>query len=138
MVFVVRNQSTQLERILSEAARRIALLVSDYELIIVDNASDDGSVSILKHLTGDNGIPNLQVYALTKEVDADTATWVGLENALGDFIGVIDPLMEDIAFLPDMLDQAVSGADVVFAHNQQKPAQSIAYRSANLYIGLAP
>src|SRR5260364_15342 len=113
MVFVVRNQSTQLERILSEAARRIALLVSDYELIIVDNASDDGSVSILKHLTGDNGIPNLQVYALTKEVDADTATWVGLENALGDFIGVIDPLMEDIAFLPDMLDQAVSGADAV-------------------------
>ena len=73
----------------------------------------------------------MQVYALTKEVDADTASWVGLENALGDFVAVIDPLADDFSFLPTMLDQAVSGADVVFANNAQKPAQSLAYRGAN-------
>lgn len=130
VVFVVRNQSSQLGTILSGAAARLSSLVSDYELIIVDNASDDASVSILKTLTGEKGLPNLQVYALTKEVDADTASWVGLENALGDFVAVIDPLVDDIAFLPEMLDKAVSGADVVFANNKQKPAQSFAYRSA--------
>jgi hypothetical protein len=74
----------------------------------------------------------LQVYALTKEVDADTASWVGLENALGDFVAVIDPLIDDINFVPQMLDQAVAGADVVFANNSQKPAQSLAYRCANI------
>lgn len=130
VVFVVRNQSSQLENILSDAAVRVSSLVSDHELIIVDNASDDESVSILKNLTGEKGIPNLQVYALTKEVDADTASWVGLENALGDFVAVIDPLVDDIAFLCEMLDKAVSGADVVFANNKQKPAQSVAYRGA--------
>lgn len=131
VVFVVRNQSNQIEKILSDAAAGIASLVSDYELIIVDNASDDGSVSVLKNLTGENGQSNLQVYALTKEVDADTASWVGLENALGDFVVVIDPLADDIGFLPEMLDKAVSGADVVFASNAQKPAQSLAYRGAD-------
>lgn len=131
VVFVVRNQSNQIEKILSDAAAGISSLVSDYELIIVDNASDDGSVSVLKNLTGENGQSNLQVYALTKEVDADTASWVGLENALGDFIVVIDPLADDIGFLPEMLDKAVSGADVVFASNAQKPAQSLAYRGAD-------
>jgi glycosyltransferase involved in cell wall biosynthesis len=130
VVFVVRNQSDHIEKILSDAATSIFSLVSDYELIIVDNASDDDSVSILKKLTEENGQPNLQVYALTKEVDADTASWVGLENALGDFVAVIDPLADDIGFLPEMLDKAVSGADVVFANNEQKSGQSLAYRGA--------
>lgn len=131
VVFVVRNQSGHIEKILSDAATGISSLVSDYELIIIDNASDDDSVSVFKNLTGENGQPNLQVYALTKEVDADTASWVGLENALGDFVAVIDPLADDIGFLPEMLDKAVSGADVVFANNKQKPAQSLAYRVAS-------
>lgn len=128
IVFVVRNQSAHIEKILSNAASCIASLVSDYEIIIVDNTSDDDSISVLKTLTAENGLPNLQIYALTKEVDADTASWVGLENALGDFVAVIDPLADDIEFLPEMLDKAVSGADVVFANNKQKPPQSLAYR----------
>lgn len=130
-VVVVRNQSANLEKILSDAAKVIAPIVSDYELIIVDNASDDDSISVLKRQTAESGLANLQVYALTKEVDADTASWVGLENALGDFVVVVDPLIDDINFIPQMLDQAVSGADVVFANNAQKPAQSLAYRWAN-------
>jgi hypothetical protein len=130
VVVVLRNQSDNLEKILSETASCIASLVSDYELIIVDNASSDDSVSVLKKLTAENGLPNLQVYALTKEVDADTVAWVGLENALGDFVAVIDPLSDDIGFLPEMLDKSVRGADVVFANNQKKSAQSFAYRGA--------
>lgn len=130
VVFVVRNQSETLEKILTNAASIIASTVSDYELIIVDNSSEDDSITVMKRLTGENALANLQVYALTKEVDADTASWVGLENALGDFVAVIDPLTDDIGFLPQMLDHAVRGADVVFASNEQRPAQTLAYRIA--------
>ena len=130
VVLVVRNQAAQLEKTLKDAEVGLAGLVSDYELIIVDNASKDDSVSVLKALTGERGLANLQVYALTKEVDADTASWVGLENGLGDFVAVIDPLADDIHFLPTMLDNAVGGADVVFASNAQKSPQSLAYRAA--------
>jgi polyisoprenyl-phosphate glycosyltransferase len=130
VVYSVRSQGYQLESIIQEASAQLTSLVTDHELIIVDNASDDESISVLKKLTGPTGYPNLQVYALTKEVDGDTASWVGIENALGDFVAVIDPLVDDIAFLPEMLDKAVSGADVVFASNQQKPPQSFAYRAA--------
>ncbi len=130
VVFVVRNQAENIEKILADAARVITPLVSDYELIVVENASQDHSIATLKKLTLENGHPNLQVYALTKEVSADTASWVGLENALGDFIAVLDPLLDDISFMPQMLDKAVSEADVVFATNQQKPRQSFAYKAA--------
>jgi len=130
VVCVTKNQSTNLEKIISEISARVSSLVSDYELIIVDNASSDDSVAQLKKLTGETGQPNLQVYALTKEVDANTAFWVGIENALGDFVVVIDPLIDDINFLPAMLDRAASGADVVFANNDQKPSQGTTYYTA--------
>lgn len=130
VVFLVRNQGKQLEDILFDANELISSCVSDYELIIIDNASEDESLNLLKILTSPEGLPNLQVYALTKEVGNDIAAWVGLESALGDFVAVIDPLADDIAFLPKMLDKAVSGADVVFANNLQKQRQSLAYRTA--------
>lgn len=131
VVCVVRNQSDRLKRFLKDATEVMQPLVSDYEIIIVDNASEDKSVSTLKALTGVDGLPNLQVFALTKEVDSDSASWVGLENALGDFVLVIDPRTDDLAFLPEMLEEATAGFDVVFANNQKRPRQSMAYRAAN-------
>ena len=125
VVYVVRNQGYQLESIIHCASEKLSSLVTDYELIIVDNASDDESINVLKNLTGQSGYPNLQVYALTKEVDGDTASWVGLENALGDFVAVIDPQLDDIGFLPEMLDKAVMGADMVYARNTKKLGESI-------------
>lgn len=130
LVITVRDQSANLLLLLEQVTTTLSLYVSDYEIVIVDNASTDDSVDILKNLTGIQGLPNMQVYALTKEVDTDTASWVGLENALGDFVAVIDPLADDIGFLPAMLDKAVSGADVVFANNERKSAQSLTYRCA--------
>lgn len=130
VVLVVRDQSADLEQLLNDVADGLMSLVSDYELVVVDNASTDDSVAVLKNLVGEHGQPNLQVYALTKEVDTDTATWVGLENALGDYVAVIDPMADDIHFLPNLLESAASGADVVFAHNAQKSFQSLPYRCA--------
>lgn len=131
VVCVVRNQSERLKRVLEKATELLQPLVSDYELIIVDNASEDDSVSLLKELTGVEGLPNLQVFALTKEVDSGSASWVGLENGLGDFVLVIDPITDDLAFLPEMLAEATTGFDVVFASNQKIPKQSVVYRAAN-------
>lgn len=131
VVFVVRNQSDEIAEILLDAAATILPHVSDYELIVVDNASTDDSVSVLKQLVGENGQPNLQVYALTKEVDSGTASWVGLENALGDFVAVIDPLSDNISFIIEMLDRAADGSDVVFANNKQRADQSVPYWIAN-------
>ena len=132
LVYTLQNQEHQLESIIKRASEKLSSLVTDYELIVIDNASNDKSINILKTLTGQSGYPNLQVYALTKEVDSDTASWVGLENALGDFVAIIDPLIDDIGFLPEMLNKSMTGADVVFANNQRKPSQSFAYRVSNI------
>lgn len=130
VVAVLRNESDALQQIVRDIASSIQGVVRDYELIIVDNASTDDSLERLKELTGPAGEPNLQVYALTKEVDADTASCVGLENALGDVVVVVDPLLEDIRLVPEMLDRATAGADVVFAANMERPPRTLAYSVA--------
>jgi hypothetical protein len=127
LVFVVRDQADQLEEILARASICLSGLVSDHELIIIDNASSDRSVALLKQLTKPTGLPNLQVFALTKEVDVDTAIWVGLESALGDFVAVMDPIADDVSFLGEMLEQSTTGADVVFAQNSTPPAEGLFY-----------
>ena len=131
VVIPVQNNKDTIQQFLTSATDFFRSLVSDYELVVVDNASTDNSVEVLKRLTSPDGLPNLQVYALTKEVDRDTAAWVGLENALGDFVVVFNPAEDDLSVLPDMLEKAVSGSDVVFASNILKPKQTIGYRMAN-------
>ncbi|AET89906.1 glycosyltransferase [Burkholderia sp. YI23] len=131
VVLLVRNRGSELGAIVDEVAQTVNRLVSDYELIIVDNASEDDSVAVLRQLTAESGQPNLQVYALTKEVDADTAFWAGLENGLGDFVAVLDPMLDDISMLEVMLEKATGGTDIVLANNQRKPAQSAPYRFAH-------
>lgn len=131
LVIISRNKVKQLPNLLDKVGKFLSRSVSDYEVIIVDNASTDSSVSCLKELTAPEGLPNLQIYALTKEVDTDTVAWVGLENSLGDFVAVIDPWYDDIEFLPTMLNEAVRGVDVVFASNSVKSKQTFFYRAFN-------
>ena len=128
VVIVLRSQSDDCKKILTDVSSVIAKIVNDYEIIVIDNASNDDTISSLKRLTNEQGIPNLQVYALTKQVELDTASWVGIENALGDFTLVINPLLDDINFLPEMLNNATGGFDVVFAKNSKIIPQRLFYR----------
>lgn len=128
VVLVVRNSSGQVGNLLRSASDAVSGLVRDYELIVIDNGSDDATVAVLQDLAGPSGIPNLQVFTLTSRVDNDSASWAGVENAIGDYVLVVDPLLDDPHFAPRLLDQAAKGTDVVFAKNEQQTRQSSLYR----------
>lgn len=128
VVVVNTSGGSSLRASLTEITKLLSGICKDFEVIVIDNASQDESINLLKQLTSADGLPNLQVYALTKTVDDDTAAWVGLEHALGDFVVAMDPSVDDLDFLPTMLEQASGGADVVFARNTQRSAATWGYR----------
>jgi len=129
VVCVVHNAAENLKAKLQKATELLSTSVSDYELIVVDNGSTDNGLTVLKELVGERGLPNLQVYVLTKEVENDLAMWAGLESSLGDFVAVIDLYVDDLNFLPQMLQAAVGGSDVVYAKNLNANANGIIYRT---------
>lgn len=130
IVMVVRNNSNLLKDVISNIVGWANNSVSDFEIVIVDNSSNDQSIAILKQLTGTNGFPNLQIFALTTEVNFDTAVCVGLENALGDFVVIIDPDTFDISFIPKLLSESLGGVDIVFAKNSEKNIRNSQYKIA--------
>src|ERR1700730_5891830 len=127
VVVVFRSEEARLEPFLRAFSSQLATLATDHELIVVDNGSTDSSVDRLRILTRPEGIPNLQVFCLTKEVDFDTAAWAGVESALGDYVAVLDPLREDPQFLPKLIEAATAGADVVFAENENRSGRGLVY-----------
>lgn len=137
LVVVSRNNFPFLEEQLSTIEQKLYQLAEDYEVIVVDNASEDESLNILQKLTRKNGIPNLQVFALTKKVSEDIATWVGIENSLGDVVITFDPFKDDLSIISQMLELAVTGKEVVFAWNKSKKEHltySLAYSIYNLFF----
>jgi hypothetical protein len=126
---VCRNSGPTLQASLQSLAATLQHLAAEYEIVVVDNASRDDTVATLQRLTAVGGISNLQVLALAREVDRDTAAWVGLDSALGDFVLSFDLAVDADNAVQPMLEAALDGSDLVFAENRRAPRPPLVYRT---------
>jgi glycosyltransferase involved in cell wall biosynthesis len=117
VVVPLKDAGGRVRALLEPLARQLAREVEDFELVVVDNGSTDGSHREYAELVQEGGLPNLQVYRLIRTVDPEIAIWAGVENALGDYVLVLDPLNEDLSFLPLALEKIAAGADLVTIRN---------------------
>jgi len=114
VVLVAQNDADRIPGIIRSTGEMASRLVSDHEIVIVDNASTDTTSEVLRELTTDGGEANLQVYTLAGRVDDLTARWVGVENSLGDIVVCLDPRQGDLDQLGLLTTQAANGNDIVF------------------------
>lgn len=128
VVVILRNQSKELADVLRQLEAQIAPLASDYEIIAVDNASIDTTCETLRQLTRREGHPNLHVLSLPLKAAADVAAWIGVEQTIGDFVAVVDPVTDDLTVTPQLVDSAVSGHDIVYGRNSYRPKRALHYR----------
>lgn len=129
VVMVIEDNLGDLPKSLADITKLLPKVVSDFEIIIIDNTDNKiESTNLLKKLTNDNAFPNLQVYTLNKKVDGTIATCIGLDKALGDFVTILNPFVDDISFLPSMLEEIKNNYDIVIAYNNKKIINSFFYR----------
>lgn len=114
IIISTKNDAYRLPDIIKSVVEKASSLARDYEIIIVDNGSNDSTADVLRNLTSENGIPNLQIYFLASTVNELIARWMGVANSIGDIAIVMDPTQGDLKQLELLLRQAADGNDIVF------------------------
>jgi glycosyltransferase involved in cell wall biosynthesis len=133
VVSAVYNAEPWLEAYLREVHAFLAARFKDFEIVMVDNASTDGTVAVIERLQAE--LPNIQLYCLMRKLNQESAFVVGLEQAIGDTVVTIDANYdppEGIAALLERYEQ--DGVDIVYGlrqHNKESPPRGAYYRLAS-------
>ena len=95
----------------------------DFELVLVDDGSSDGSPALLNRLASVD--PRVHVVFLSRNFGHQTALTAGLDHARGDAVVMLDADLQDPPeLIPRMLDHWRAGCDVVYAVREQREGES--------------
>ncbi len=95
----------------------------DFELVLVDDGSTDGTAAALERLASTD--PRVRVVYLSRNFGHQTALTAGLDHALGDAVVMLDADLQDPPeLIPEMLGRWRNGCDVVYAVRQEREGES--------------
>ncbi|MBW4438501.1 MAG: glycosyltransferase [Pleurocapsa minor GSE-CHR-MK-17-07R] len=107
---IIRNESQRIDALLDALTGVLSGLYQYYELLILDNASNDGTDRLvgakLKH------IPNMRLVRLSRIYSLDTAVTAALDSAIGDYVILIEPDAE-FSLIAQLVEKAHEGNDIV-------------------------
>jgi len=102
IVIPVYNEELNLRELVDRVAAAMAPSGVDFELILVDDGSRDGSAAVLDELAADR--PWLNPLKLIRNYGQSVALQAGFDHARGDFIVTLDgDLQNDPADIPGLL-----------------------------------
>ena len=111
--------------VLPEFHRRIGEALSgiDYELLIVDDGSDDGTADALEVMAA--GDPRVRVVTLSRNFGHQAAITAGLDHARGAVIVMIDADLQDPPeLILTMIEHWRNGSDVVYAVRTERAGET--------------
>ncbi len=112
VIVPVRNESAHIRRTLAGLANQ-AFPIADYEVLVIDGGSDDGTAAIVREVQ--RSMPNLELLENPRRL-ASAARNVGVEWSSGEYIVVVDGHCEitDPNYLGNLVEAfESSGADTL-------------------------
>jgi glycosyltransferase involved in cell wall biosynthesis len=125
IIVPVLNETVLISELLKRIAFNVEKITSNYEIIIVDDGSQDDSWNEIVKAASDNS--NIRGINFSKNFGHHYAITAGLNNADGDWIVVMDGDLQDRPeVIPDLYNKALEGFDIVYV-SRQKRTESFAY-----------
>src|SRR5829696_7558393 len=107
---IIRNERSRIVDVLERYTTVLAQSFIYYELVMIDNASNDGTdlliVSELRHF------PNVRLLRLSRIHDRMTVARAAMDNAIGDYV-ILNDLDVELSIIPRLVNKAQEGYDVV-------------------------
>lgn len=84
------NEEANVELFFSEVKRVFDGIITDYEIVFVNDGSKDKTAEKLKAVFENNPNDNIQILTLSRNFGKEAAVYAGLCNAVGDAVCLID------------------------------------------------
>ena len=119
IVVPVYRSEDCLEALVSAIAASLDPIGRDYEVLLVNDGSPDGSWAVIEAICRTN--PNVVGVDFRRNFGQDNAIITGLRLARGKYVAIMDDdLQHHPRDLPALLNKIEEGADVVYAHFIEK------------------
>ncbi|MBU0693814.1 MAG: glycosyltransferase family 2 protein [Candidatus Omnitrophica bacterium] len=119
VVIPIFNEEENIAQLCKEIKLALESLGRDYEIILVDDGSEDGSLKVLKELASKDRL--LRVISFFRNFGQTAALVSGMNNASGEIIVFLDgDLQNDPQDIPLLVKKIEEGYDVVSGWRKQR------------------
>lgn len=118
-----------LEGFVSDLTRAIEGTFSDYEIVLVDDGSTDETPSRVEGLLASH--ERLRSIRLSRRFGQEVAISAGLDSVIGDFVVVMLPDSDPPRLVPEMVELARSGAEMVFGIRRSRKGDTLLLRAGS-------
>lgn len=134
VVIPLFNESSLIIELISRVKRNVELITEDFEIILVDDGSDDDSWNLIQlQASKEDRIKGLR---FSRNFGQHYAITAGLHNTSGEWVVVMDGDLQDRPeVIPDLYNKVKSGFDVVFVSRQNRP-EKLFYKIAQKFFYL--
>ena len=126
MVAPVYNDSTIIEDFIAEVTTVLQKNYSNYELVLIDDGSEDDTVAKITVLLGKYKC--IRLIRLSRRFGEEIAISAGLNSVIGDFTVVMLPNSDPPQLIPKIVDQARNGAGIIFGIRNNRSGYSFLMR----------
>ena len=106
-------------RVLDSLLRATTAHFSMVEIVIVANGIDAPALQALEQLIGE--LPDVTVHILNHEVERDAAVLFGVDNALGDWVLLLDAVEDQVREIPGILNSMGGKIDAILVAPEALP-----------------
>lgn len=120
VIMAAHNAREYIAPVIEALSTQLSANYKDYEIVIVDDGSRDRTAEAVEELQ--KKISNIQLYVLSRHYGEAIAAVVGLDHAIGDHVAIMDPETDTPETIPQMVELARSGVDVVYGVDTKRDA----------------
>ena len=130
VVAPVRDEVGHVSNFVKELYALLRTSYANFEIIVVDDGSTDGTDGVLRALLGE--VDSLRVLRLSRSFGREATILAGLESSIGDYIVVMLAECDPVELIPTMVERCRRGASGVVGIETNAPRRSWPGRLASI------